>query len=109
MHILRGYSEEKSWWSKFQWNLNSQKLLKIKPRWRHPPFQQIYEVKEFNGGFSKHIETLSKKKTELKIESFFELDEKLYAEIILLNDVARKALVFMDGLTKLSKSEKNES
>lgn len=38
-----------------------------------------------------------KKKTELKIESFFELDDylvKLYAEIILLNDVARKTLVF---------------
>lgn len=39
----------------------------------------------------------SPKKTELKIESFFELDDylvKLYAEIILLNDVARKTLVF---------------
>lgn len=57
---------------------------------------QIYEVNEFNGGFSKFTETLSKK-TELKIESFFELDDylvKLYAEIIFLNDVARKTLVF---------------
>lgn len=77
-----------------------------------PAHQQIYEINKFNGGFSKFTKILSKIKAKLKIGSFLELAdylEKLYAEIILQKDVARKTLIFMDGLTKFSKSEKNES
>lgn len=87
-----------------------QKLHKSNPRWRHMPLNKFMKSTS-STTISQNSPRSSKIKAKLEI-GFLELAdylEKLNTEIILQKDVVRKTLVFMKGLTKFSKSEKNES
>lgn len=65
----------------------------------------MYKLEDFNSSFIEILETLDKiKKKELKIDSFVSLADflvKIYEQVLLQKDVAKKTLTFMDGITKI--------
>lgn len=89
-----------------QEKVTSTKVTPKAPESAPPAPQQLYDEKEINEGFSRLTEVLSKIESELKIISFLELStyfEKLFAQISIQNDISKKHLVFMDGITKIPK------
>lgn len=74
--------------------------------------QQIYSEREIMGDFSRFSEILRKIKYELKISSFLELAnhfEKLLEDMMKQKDIARKGLVFMDGISRISSATNTEN
>lgn len=74
-----------------------------------PPLPvQLYQLNELENGVLKISEILDRIKTELKIESFLSLTnylEKLYESIVAQQDIARKTLAFMDGVSKVPQNK----
>lgn len=78
----------------------AQAVTKMEP----PSPVQLYQMNEFENCFTKITEILDKIKIELKIESFFDLAnylEEFYKILVAQQDVMRKTLVFMDGISKI--------
>lgn len=83
------------------------KIAQKPPKVAPPAPQQIYKENEINGDFSRFTEILSKIKMELRISSFIKLAnyfEKLYQYIVIQSDIAKKHIVFMDGVAKINEN-----